>query len=243
MKIFYMKIKSSSAYREIIVNLVIIFVLMTVLAFSYAGGTLKVFNSNKGTKAIYQGNTSSNNVALMINVYWGDEFISPLLEIIEEKNIKCTFFIGGVWASVNEDLINEIIATNCEIGNHGYLHKSQDKLNQQESYDEINKTHNLVKSLTGVEMKLFAPPSGAYSDKTVDIAKELGYKTIMWTKDTVDWRDQNEELIYSRAIKNAHGGDLILMHPTGATVKAFSRIVDYFIQKNFNLTTVSETLI
>lgn len=242
MKILYWKIKSSSTFREIFINLIIIFVLVTVLAFSYAGGTLKVFNSNKGTKAIYQGNTNSNNVALMINVYWGDEFIRPMLEIIEEKNIKCTFFVGGVWASVNEELINEILATNCELGNHGYLHKGQDKLSQQESYDEIYKTHNLIKTMTGIEMKLFAPPSGAYIDKTVDIAQGLGYKTIMWTKDTIDWRDQNEELIYSRAIKNAHGGDLILMHPTGATLKAFSRIIDFFLQNNLNVTTVSETL-
>lgn len=237
-----MKIKSNSAYKEIITNLVIVAVLITVFAFSYAGGTLNVFNTKKGTSAIYQGNTNSNNVALMINVYWGDEFIKPMLEIMEEKNIKCTFFVGGIWASNNKDLLNEMISANCEIGNHGYLHKSQDKLSQQESFDEINKTHIIIKNMTGIEMKLFAPPSGAYTENTVVIAKDLGYKTIMWTKDTVDWRDQNEELIYSRAIKNAHGGDLILMHPTAATLSAFPRIVDYFIQNNFNLTTVSEAL-
>lgn len=237
-----MKIKSSSAFKEIITNLVIVFILMSVFAFSYAGGTLKVFNTKKSTSAIYQGNTSSNNVALMINVYWGDEFIKPMLEIMEEKNIRCTFFVGGIWATTNDELLNEIITTNCEIGNHGYLHKSQDKLSQQDSFDEINKTHNIVKKMTGIEMKLFAPPSGAYTENTVVIAQDLGYKTIMWTKDTIDWRDQDEELIYSRAIKNAHGGDLILMHPTRATLSAFPRIVDYFINNNFNLTTVSETL-
>lgn len=241
MKILYMKVKSSSAFKEIITNLVIVFILITVFVFSYAGGTLKVFNT-KGTSAIYQGNTSSNNVALMINVYWGDEFIKPMLEIMEEKNIRCTFFVGGIWATTNDELLNEIIATNCEIGNHGYLHKSQDKLSQQDSFDEINKTHNIIKKMTGIEMKLFAPPSGAYNENTVITAQDLGYKTIMWTKDTIDWRDQNEELIYSRAIKNAHGGDLILMHPTRATLNTFPRIIDYFKKNNFNVTTVSETL-
>ncbi|MDD2227111.1 MAG: polysaccharide deacetylase family protein [Clostridia bacterium] len=244
MKILYMNIKSfkSKRLRGIITNLVIVAVLITVFAFSYAGGTLRVFNSEVGTQAIYQGNVEGKNVALMINVYWGDEFIQPLLDVIEDKQVKCTFFVGGVWAAVNEDLIKEIIEKNCEIGNHGYLHKSQDKLSEQESHNEINKTHQIIKSTTGIEMKLFAPPSGAYTNKTVEIAKDLGYKTIMWTRDTIDWRDQDENLIYTRAIKNVQGGDLILMHPTGATLKAFPRIIDYLKKNNFNVTTVSEAL-
>jgi len=237
-----MKIKSKSGFKSVITNLIIVIVLLTVFAFAYAGGTLNVFNSNASARAIYQGNTNNKNVSLMINVYWGDEFIKPLLEIISEQNIKCTFFVGGIWALTNEDLLKEIINSGSELANHGYLHKNQDKISEQEIYDEINKTHQIIKNLTGIEMKLFAPPSGAYNDKTISIAKSLGYKTIMWTKDTIDWRDQDENLIYSRAIKNAQGGDLILMHPTGATLKAFPKIINYFKQNNFKITTVSETL-
>ncbi|MDD2445214.1 MAG: polysaccharide deacetylase family protein [Clostridia bacterium] len=237
-----MKIKSKSGFKSVITNLIIVMVLLTVFAFAYVGGTLNVFNSNSKARAIYQGNTNNKNISLMINVYWGDEFIKPLLDIISKKDIKCTFFVGGVWALTNEELVKEIINSDCEIANHGYLHKSQDKISEQESYDEINKTHQIVKNLTGIEMKLFAPPSGAYDDKTISVAKSLGYKTIMWTKDTIDWRDQDENLIYSRAIKNAQSGDLILMHPTGATLKAFPKIIDYFKQNNFKITTVTETL-
>ena len=47
----------------------------------------------------------------------------------------------------------------------------------------------------------------------------------MWTRDTIDWRDHDADLIYRRAVKNIKGGDLILMHPTECTVKALERIV------------------
>ena len=91
-------------------------------------------------------------------------------------------------------------------------------------------------------MNLFAPPSGAYDKLTVSCADSLGYKTIMWTRDTIDWRDHDADLIYNRAIKNASGGDLVLMHPTQSTVEALPRIIEYFQTNGFNLTTVSQTI-
>ena len=91
-------------------------------------------------------------------------------------------------------------------------------------------------------MTLFAPPSGAYSINTVDAASNLNYKTIMWTHDTIDWRDQNSDLIYKRAIKDLSNGDLILMHPTEKTVQAMTNIISTAINNGFNPTTVSACL-
>ncbi|MBP3389804.1 MAG: polysaccharide deacetylase, partial [Clostridia bacterium] len=103
-------------------------------------------------------------------------------------------------------------------------------------------THQIVKSLSGVEMTLFAPPSGAYNDATLSVATSLGYKTIMWTLDTIDWRDQDKNLILSRATKNVKGGDLILMHPTAKTLEALPDIIDTLKAKGLEIAPVSETL-
>ena len=65
----------------------------------------------------------------------------------------------------------------------------------------------------------------------------------MWTRDTIDWRDKNANLIYERAIKNAKNGDLILMHPTEQTVEALPRIIKTLKGKKFVLTTVSNNLL
>jgi peptidoglycan/xylan/chitin deacetylase (PgdA/CDA1 family) len=99
-----------------------------------------------------------------------------------------------------------------------------------------------VKNIIGVEMELFAPPSGAYSSNTTKAAGFLGYKTIMWSKDTIDWRDQDAGVIYNRATTNMCGGDLILMHPTKGTAGALEKIILYAKKHNFCLTTVSKTL-
>ena len=178
----------------------------------------------------------------MINVYWGDEYIDGILDVLDEKNVKTTFFLGGMWVLENEKTVKKIIERGHEGANHGYKHKSQDKISEKESCDEIKTTHDLIKSLSGVDMTLFAPPSGAFNNQTIENAKKLGYKVVMWTRDTIDWRDKNTELIYNRAISNLHGGDLILMHPTKNTLEALPKIIDYVQAKGFNPTTVTKTL-
>ena len=193
-------------------------------------------------KVFYNGNTENNNVTLMFNVYWGNEYIDSILETLKSYDIKTTFFVGGIWAEKYSDILQKIVADGHELGNHGYLHKSQDKLDYQQNQDEILNNHKLIKSLTGIEMNLFAPPSGAFSDTTLQVAKNLGYSTIMWTRDTIDWRDQNEELIYTRATKQLKGGDLILMHPTKATSQALDRIVQYVLSQNLKIVPVSENI-
>ena len=87
MKIFYFKVNKSRKITSLVSNLVIAIMLVTVFGFSFAGGTLKVFNSNSDGLAIYNGNLNSRNVSLMINVYWGDEFLDDMLSVIKEKNI------------------------------------------------------------------------------------------------------------------------------------------------------------
>ena len=242
MKVFSFRVKKQGFFKRAGVNIVIFSMLLTVFAFSYAGGTMQVFNTQNGAEAIYHGNRSSNNVSLMFNVYWGDEYLDGILKTLDEHDAKVTFFVGGVWASKNEEMLKRFVQEGHELANHGYNHKDQNRISQQENYNEINQTHQIVKSLTGVDMNLFAPPSGAFNDTTLNVAESLGYKTIMWTRDTIDWRDKDKQLIYNRAVKDAKGGDLVLMHPTEKTLEALPEILQTLKNQGLNVTTVSETI-
>lgn len=228
-------------FRNVVVNVLIIVMLLSVGFFSFSGEVKAVFNPVK-IKAIYNGNTENPNISLMVNVYWGTEYLDDMLNIFQKTGTKVTFFVGGMWAIENEDYLKKFILYGHEIGNHGYYHKEHSKLTKERNEEEISITHRVVKSLVGVDMNLFAPPSGDYNDLTLEVAKNLGYKTIMWTKDTIDWRDKNTSLIYSRAVAKPKNGDLILMHPTKNTVEALNGIIKFYKDEGFNLTTVSTNI-
>lgn len=224
-------------------NFVIVLMLVSVSLCAFCGVQF-VKTTSANQRVFFCGDQTSNKVTLMVNVYWGTEYIEPMLEIFEKYDITTTFFVGGVWAVKESEMLKKIYQAGHEIANHGYNHKEHKKLSMQNNLQEIENTHNVVKSILGIDMSLFAPPSGSYNQTTIDAVESLGYKTIMWTegRDTIDWRDKDSEVIYRRAIKNCKGGDFVLMHPTEATKNALEKIIVKLKQDGFELCSISQNL-
>lgn len=193
------------------------------------------------TRVHYRGR-SENGISPMFNVYWGTEEVRSILDILDEYEVKVTFFIGGSWADDNAPLVKEIAARGHEIGTHGYFHKDQDKLSYEDNYREIRTSAEFLARASGREITLFAPPSGAYSENTVNAADALRMQTVLWSRDTIDWRDKDEDICYRRATEHAEAGDLVLMHPMAHTVKALPRILATYKEKGLNVITVSENI-
>ena len=233
-------IKVFKAKRSI-VNIIIVCMLTIVSLFAFLSSSTAT-TSTSAEMVYYNGNTSSKKISLMINVYWGTEYLDDMLKMFDKYDVKTTFFVGGSWAKANRDMLIKIKESGHEIGNHGYNHKDSDKISETELKKEIMLCHNVVKEICDIEMNLFAPPSGAINKKTSQIAYENGYKTIMWSKDTIDWKYKDEWMIYTRAINKPKGGDFILMHPTEATLASLSKIIEFYQKEGFKLTTVSDNL-
>ena len=227
-------------YR-ILSNVCIVCMLFALFCVTYDNSIRSVFNQSND-EPYYCGDANLPQVSLMINVYWGNEYIEPMLDVLKEANIQTTFFVGGSWANKYTELLNKIVEAGHELGNHGFNHKEHSKLTYEQNYNEINMCHEVVKGLTNVEMNLFAPPSGDFNKTTLQVASALNYKTIMWSKDTIDWRDKNTNLIVKRATNNLKNGDLILMHPTKNTLEALPSIIDYCKKNGLTITTVSKCL-
>lgn len=223
-------------------NVVIICMLCALIAITAgAGGAHSIFAISK-QDVIYSGRTDTNAVAVMINVYWGEEYLPQMLETLEKHGAKATFFIGGCWADDNNALLIQMAEKGHEIGNHGYFHKDGDKLDLAGNVREIRSTNALISAITGTTPKLFAPPSGAYGQDTLNACEQEGMRVIMWSKDTIDWRDKDADLVYTRATQNISAGDTILMHPTEHTANALGKILRYYESVGLKAVTVSEIL-
>ena len=188
---------------------------------------------------LYYRSEKANGVSLMFNVYQNTENVYKIMDILDGENAKATFFLGGCWADDNVDCVRDIVARGHEVGSHGYFHKDHAKMNYEQNLAEIRPSVKLINALIGGEIVLFAPPSGAFNDSTVTAATSLGLKTIMWSRDTIDWRDSDVSLIYNRATKGLISGEFILMHPMDVTVKALPQILTYIRENGLTAVTVS----
>ena len=143
---------------------------------------------------------------------------------------------------VSNYIAKRLVEEGHEIANHGYFHKDHKNLNYENNCKEIQNTSTIINALCGVTPTLFAPPSGSFSNTTLEVAYDLNYKVIMWSKDTIDWRDKNAALIYSRATKNVKKGDFVLMHPMKETADALPDILKYYENNGLKTVTVSTNL-
>lgn len=192
-------------------------------------------------RVYYKGN-SADGVSLMFNVYWGTDEVYQILDALDAYRFKTTFFIGGSWADDNTECVKNIAARGHEIASHGYFHREHDKLSLQENVEEIKVSADFLNLITGGKITLFAPPSGAYNADAVSAAESLGLKTIMWSKDTIDWRDKDADTCFRRATEGVSGGDLVLMHPMAHTAEALPRILEYYKDNGLRVIPVSENI-
>ena len=226
----------------IITNLVLVLIFSVVLVVSFVPSEIAPIYGGNQVQAIYNGNREYKNVSFMFNVYENTKVVNGIVDMLDDYGVKATFFVGGCWADDNGETLNKIVESGHEIANHGYFHKDHKKLSYDQNYEEISHTGVIVKALCGVKPTLFAPPSGSFSTTTLEAAYSLDYKVIMWSKDTIDWRDIDLEIIYNRATRNPENGDLILMHPKEHTLSVLPRVIEFYQSVGFSIVTVSDNI-
>ncbi len=192
---------------------------------------------------LYQGNSAKKQVSFLVNVAWGEQHIQEMLGIMEEHNIKSTFFFIGKWAGKNPDLVKEIVSRGHEAANHGYRDTVlMSRLSAEEIKADICKTNNLIKEITGDEVKFFSSHCGELNEDILRTTAELNMRTIMWSLDTVDWKLPGAEKMAEKILNGAHNGATVLMHPTEQTQEALIIIIKGLKEQGYDIVTLSELI-
>ncbi|MBO5665862.1 MAG: polysaccharide deacetylase family protein [Firmicutes bacterium] len=200
----------------------------TVL-FEGTTGTAEVASSAMDEAGVvYRQVEPCGRTGLTMNVDWGTEVIPDVLDLLKERDVEITFFVSGAWAEKNPKLLRRMYLEGHQIGSHGYGHKLCSQIGKEQVLQELEKTEEAIEPLLdGMELTLFAPPSGDYDAKTVEVCREQGYKLTLWSADTIDWKEgSTAEVITKRVLKKDLDGGIILMHPKPETVKALPVILD-----------------
>ena len=127
--------------------------------------------------------------------------------------MKATFFLVGENIERNADIVAREVEEGHEIGNHTYTHINVAKNGYNEIYNEIIKTQELIKKITGEEPKLFRPPYRAISKNMCDIIKNKNMNIILWSNlDPRDWSNPGVYYIVNTIDTKVENGNIILLH-------------------------------
>lgn len=226
------------------------FMLLLLAGIAYAAPRAVVDVANNAAVSakelpIYCVDRDDKVVALTFDAAWGNEDTQKILDILEKHNVKVTFFATGGWVEAYPDDVKKIIEAGHAFGNHSENHKFMTRLTDEQKKQELMKVHDKVKALTGYEMCLFRPPYGDYNDAVVKVADSLGYYTIQWSVDSLDWKDYGVDSIVRTVTqhKSLDSGAIILMH-NGAkyTADALDSIITSLEEQGYSFVTVAELI-
>ena len=173
MKILSVKLKS------VIITMAVI--LLVVFGIFMTAHTLSDAVSGEARMIpIYNVDTAENKVAMTFNCAVGNSDIDSILSILDNYNIRATFFLLGLWADDYIEEVQKIYDAGHEIGNHSYSHKDMPSMNYEDILLDIQKCNETVRNITSHSPTLFRAPSGAYDNKTISAAENLGMVTIQW---------------------------------------------------------------
>ncbi|MBS4539228.1 polysaccharide deacetylase family protein [Clostridium sp. D2Q-11] len=192
---------------------------------------------------IYSVDRQDKKVSISFDAAWGDKFTREILDILDEHNVKTTFFLVEFWVEKYPDLVKEIDARGHEIGNHSSNHPYMSKLNDIQIIDELERTEDKVYELIGKRTTLFRPPFGDYNDRLINVCKENGYHVIQWNIDSLDWKERGVQPVVDRVIKNVDDGSIILFHNNAKYVTEYLPIVLKELKnKGYEVTPISKLI-
>ena len=168
-------------------------------------------------------------------------YTKSLLDGLRERGVKATFFVVGENIPGNEKLIAQMEKDGHLIGNHTYDHADISKLSDEKNCEELQKTSDLVKQITGHGTAYVRPPFGNWKD-SMDC--QVSMIAVKWTIDTLDWQSRNAAEIVNKVMQQISDHDMILMHDYYATsVDAALQIVDKLKKEGYEFVTVEELIL
>jgi peptidoglycan/xylan/chitin deacetylase (PgdA/CDA1 family) len=147
----------------------------------------------------------------------GTGYDASLIETLIARHIPATFFLSGRWMEKHDAEVRTLLAVPYfEIGTHGHAHAHLPLLDEEHQRAEIHGAVTLLKTRYGRQASLFRPPYGEYDDATVEIARALGLRFILWN---VISGDPDPSLPLARMVERikatTRNGSVIVFHANG----------------------------
>lgn len=204
------------------------------------------FNINAETKIIRHGDRNSNHIYLTFDDGYSGVNTEKILDTLEEKGVKATFFIEGDFLIQNPILDNQI-AEQQVLANHTFSHQDITKMSDQDFKADILRFEEEVLRITGKPVtKYFRPPMGIIDNAKLKILDDLGYHVFLWDVSYYDYvynDDKGVDYALDNLLKQTQNGSIILMHTlTKSNVDILGVAIDKLREKGFVFSDLSELI-
>lgn len=171
---------------------------------------------------------------------------NELLDTLKACNVKATFFVVGKEIVGRENILKRICSEGHSIGLHTYSHNLHSIYENDDAFiNEMIRTNELVKKLTGCSTNIIRFPGGSAKHLNTAMLKKLHNNNFK----IYDWNSSLEDGVYphlsvQQFVKNSkkckHGNSrvFLLMHCNSNnvnTIKALPDIIAYYKSNDYEI--------
>lgn len=183
--------------------------------------------------AVYLGNTNEKVLYLTFDAGYENGCTETILDTLKQHGVPAAFFLVGNYIEKNADLVRRMASEGHIVANHTMHHPDMSKLRDEAAFSkELSELEELYRNTVGQQMpKYYRPPQGLYSEENLQMAKNLGYKTVFWSLAYVDWNNDaqpSQEEAFAKLLPRTHNGAVVLLHSTS---KTNAQILDELLTK------------
>lgn len=180
-------------------------------------------------------------ICLTFDEGYENGYTPQILDTLKEKGVKAIFFVTYDFASQNPDLVKRMIDEGHIVGNHSYRHYTMDEVSDDVAKEEVSYLHKYVKDKFGYTMSYFRFPKGEFSERSLQIVKDLGYKSVFWSFAYADWDPDNqteENQAFTHICESTHPGAILLLHAVSKTnADILGKVIDDVKKQGYTFTT------
>ena len=193
---------------------------------------------------IYCVDRSDNLVSISFDAAWGNEDTQQLIDILDQYQVKATFFVVGDWVDKYPESVKALHDAGHEVMNHSNTHAHYNSLTAEEIIADVEACNDKIEAVTGVRPTLIRCPYGEYDDHVIAAIRSIGMEPVQWDVDSLDWKDISASEITQRVTERVKSGSICLFHNAALhTPEALPAILDYMAENGYTVVPISQILL
>jgi peptidoglycan/xylan/chitin deacetylase (PgdA/CDA1 family) len=194
-------------------------------------------------RLLQHGSRDRTQIALTVDDGPDPVFTPRILDIFRDHAVKATFFVVGGAAEQYPEMVLRMKREGHDVGSHSYSHPYFHRLSWSGAIREIGMTRWVLNRILGEECKLFRPPHGKLSLRSLIPAWAAGQQVVIWNVDLKDYRAGSGEVEAQLDRTVFAAGDIILYHGTSEpALKALPRVIEAALNKGREAVTISQLI-
>jgi len=202
-----------------------------------------LFSAVPGRQLLVHGHRNRAQIALTIDDGPDPVHTPRILDIFRDYAVKATFFVVGGAAEQYPEIVQRIKKEGHDVGSHSYSHPYFHRLSWSGAIREIRMSGWVLDRILGEKCRLFRPPHGKLSLRSLIPAWAVGQQVVMWNVDLKDYCAAPGEVEAKLDQTSFASGDIILYHGINApALRALPRVIEAALAKGREAVTVSELI-